>query len=66
VRQYHDIFKDNSHYYIQTATYGKYPSANVLGAPRLISGKPAYFKTGFSPVLQRYNKGTLVGEFDFY
>lgn len=66
LRQYHDMFKENDHYYIQTATYGKYPSNNVIGAPRLVSGKPAYMKTGFSPVLQRYNKGTMVAEFDFF
>jgi hypothetical protein len=66
LNQYHDMFKNNDHYYIQTATYGKYPSLNVISGPRLISGKPAYFKTGFSPVLQRYNKGTLVAEYDFY
>ena len=65
VRQFHDMFKDNSHYYIQTGTYGRYPSMNAVSSPRLISGKPAYFKTGFSPVLQRYNKGALVAEFDF-
>ena len=59
-----DIFKDLDHYYIVTISLGETRSNQLNTRDRLLDPTRGYYCDNSHPVLRRYNKLDVVGEWD--